>query len=283
MDEMMRENNPLLNNDEIHNEFILDRKKQIKKKLSFVFGLTVVIFSLIGFFGCIAFIVGQISERNEKKTEAEFARYNEFLIAVAAVDPLPFDDVTAADMGELVEIAVWSIIGSDLEPDKYDYSSGELAIPAADIEAAYQYYFGSQLSIVHQSVTGYGYEFSYSSEDNCYYIPLTTIEPVYTPEVTEAVSKGDTVTVTLGLVNSSAFRQDSATGKVSEAEPDKYVKVTLRTSAGSTYIGAIQTTSLPETAIVEVFTTTKTEETSAEETGTEETGTEETGTEDTTQ
>lgn len=260
MDEMTRENNPLLNNGELRNDFLRSQKESRRKNMNFVFGLAVVIFSLIGFFGCIAFVVGHISERSKIKTEAEFDAYNEFLIAVAAVDPLPFDDITAADMGELVEIAVWSIIGSDLEPDKYDYSSGELAIPAADIEAAYVKYFGTHLPIKHQSVTGYGYEFSYSAEDGCYYLPLTAIEPVYTPKVTDAVKKGDTVTLTLGLINSSAFRQDAKTGEVTEAEPDKYIKVTLRTSGGSSYIGAIQTTSLPETAIVEVFTTTATVE-----------------------
>ena len=267
MDETYKEGNPLFENDnyrEIEN-------KQRKSRLSFAFGLTVVIFSIIGLIGCVSFVIGQINDKSEQNAEAEFARYNEFLLAVAAVDPLPFDDVTAADKGELVEIAVWSIIGSDLEPDKYDYSSGELAIPAADIEAAYQRYFGSQLPIVHQSVTGYGYEFSYSSEENCYYIPLTAIEPVYEPCVTETVSKGDTTTITLGLVNSSAFAQDAKTGKVSDAEPDKFIKVSLITSAGSSYISAIRTTALPETAIVEVFTTDKHEEISVEETSISET------------
>ncbi len=262
MDEMMRENNPLFNS----NDYLRAQKERRKNNLNFIFGLTVVIFSIIGFAACIIFIVGHISDKNRLKAEEEFAKYNEFLIAVAAVDPLPFDDVTVAETGELVEMAVWSIIGADLEPDKYDYSSGELAIPAADVEAAYIKYFGTQMPVVHQSVTGYGYEFSYSAEDNCYYIPLTTIEPVYTPEVTEVVTKGDTVTVTLGLVNADAFRQDSTTGKVSEAEPDKFIKVTLRASQGASYIGAIRTTALPETAIVEVFTTAVSESSVEEET-----------------
>ena len=254
MDENMHENNPLLGNEDIHNEYIQQYKKTRRKNMSFVFGLVVVIFSLIGFFGCIAMVVDYIGDKNKIKSESEFSVYNEFLIAVAAVDPVPFDDITAAESGELVEIAVWSIIGSDLEPDKYDYSSGELAIPASDVESAYVRYFGTQLPIKHQSVTGYGYEFSYSEEDGCYYLPLTAIEPIYMPSVTEAVTKGDTVTITLGLVNTSAFRQDSKTGVVSNAEPDKFVKVTLRTSGGTVYIGAVQTTSRPETAMVQVFT-----------------------------
>lgn len=232
---------------------VTDGKKN--KKGGFIFGLIAVIFSLIGFFGCIFFVAGQITDSAEKKKEEKLSQYNGFLLAVAAVDPAPFDDITAADMSELVEISVWSIIGSDLDPDKYDYSSGELAIPVADIEQAFVRYFGSQLQIIHQTVTGYGYEFTYNADDGCYYIPLTTIEPLYTPRVTDYETKGDTVILTLGMINANTWKQDSDTGELSRPDPDKYVKVTLRKSGGASYISALQSSSRPETALVEVFTT----------------------------
>lgn len=266
MDEIRREDNPLLDG-EAYRQQIFDRQKEKRKKnFYFVFGLIAVIFSLIGFFGCILLSVNFFRDKNAQKEEAEFKEYNEFLVAVAAVDPDNFDDITAASMEELIEISVWSIISSDLEPDKYDYSSGELAIPLMDVETAFREYFGTQLTIGHQSVTGYGYEFSYSEEDSCYYIPLTTIEPLYTPSVTDSEVKGDTVTLTVGFINANSWKQDSATGDISRPDPDKFVKITLRTSGQDSFISAIRSTSLPETAIVEVFTTEKTtEETSAAE------------------
>lgn len=231
------------------------------RKGGFIFGFIAVIFSLIGFFGCIVFGVGMLKDSAERKKETDFGEYNKFLIAVAAVDPAPFDDITAADMNELVEIAVWSIIGSDLEPDTYDYSSGELAVPVADVEAAFVKYFGNQLVIEHATVTGYGYEFSYNSDDGCYYIPLTTIEPLYTPRVTDSRTKGDTLILTLGMVNANSWKQDSDTGEISRPDPDKYMRVTLRKSGGSSYISALQSSASPETAIVEVFTETPSDET----------------------
>ena len=88
-----------------------------------------------------------------------------------------------------------------------------------------------------------------------YFIPLTTVEPLYTPVVTEGETKGDTIILTLGLVNASAWQQDAETGNMEMPDPDKFVKVTLRKTAGSVVISAIQTSSRPETAIVEVFTT----------------------------
>lgn len=249
MEESVRENNPLLGENNPHAEILKKQKESRRKRLNFAFGFTVVVFSLIGFFGCIFYAVNLISTKNLEKKEAQYEAYNTFLISVAAVDPLSFDDITSADSAELVEIAVWSIIGSDLEPDKYDYSTGELAIPVDDVKQAFIKYFGNDVSIVHQSVTGYGYEFSYSEENSCYYIPLTAIEPLYTPKVISSEKKGDQETLIVGLINASAWKQDSKTGSISAPEPDKYIKVTLRYSGGGTYINSIRNTAAPETAL----------------------------------
>ena len=256
MEEMKNENNPLLEKSEMyHLELLRGREKERRKKFSFVFGFIVVIFSFIGFFGCVLSGVNLFMEKAAEKKTQDFESYNEFLVAVAAVAPDPFDDITGASMEELIEIAVWSIIGADLEPDRYDYSSGELAIPVYDVEQAYVRYFGTDMPISHRSVTGYGYEFSYNAEDGCYYIPLTTIEPFYTPDVTQTELKGDTVILTVGLINANAWKQDARTGEISKPDPDKFIKVTLRTSGRDSYISAIRSTNTPETALVQVFTT----------------------------
>lgn len=230
------------------------RKENRKKNFSFCVGLIIIVFSLIGFSGVIFQGVSFFLAKQEENNKAALETYSGFMLAVAAVDPQPFDDITAASMDELVEIAVWSIIGSDLDPEKYSYSSSELVIPASEVEAAFLRYFGTAVVIEHRTVTGYGYEFSYSEDDNAYFIPLTAIEPLYTPHITDAQVKGDAVVVTLGLINTSAWQQNSSTGDMERPDPDKVIKVTLRKSGGYTAIGAIQSTALPETAIVEVFT-----------------------------
>ena len=249
MDDFAKENNPLFDNDTYHQEIIKNQKTKRSKNLSFFFGLTVVIFSLVGFFGCIFFSLNFFGSMSAQKQKARFSEYDKFFVAVAAVDPDSFDDITAASMDELIEIAIWSIMRSDMEPDKYDYSSGELAIPLYDVEQAFIRYFGTQMAIEHRTVTGYGYEFSYSEQDGCYYIPLTTLEPLFTPQVTETEEKGDTVTLTVGFINASSWKQDNETGDISRPEPDKFVKITLRTSGNSSFISAIRSSSLPETAM----------------------------------
>ncbi len=252
MDDTVREGNPLFDNENAYRRELGRRKEEAARKFGFVFGLLAVVFSLIGFAACILWGVNFIKDRGQEKKAQEMSAYNQFLVAVAAVDPTPFDDITGASSEELIEIAVWSIIAADLDPDKYDYSTGELALPVAEVEAAYTKYFGTDKPGVHTSVTGYGYEFSYNAEKSCYYIPLTALEPFYTPEVTDIEKKGDSVILTVGLINSGVWKQDSVTGALSRPEPDKFIKVTMRASGGASFISAIRSANLPETAIVDV-------------------------------
>lgn len=250
----------------------LEEQKKAKKKkgLGFIVGLIIVIFSVVGVVLSVMRIMDYFTEKNEIKVQDEFTLYNQFFIPVAAVDPVPFDDVSSAKPEELIEIAVWSIIGSDLKPQDYVYTDKELLIPAEKVEAAFTEYFGTGVTISHTSVTGYGYEFSYNSEENTYYIPLTAIEPMYTPEVTAREVKGDTEILTVGLINTSSWKQDSSTGDISRPEPDKYIKVTLISSGNSMYITSIRTSSIPETAIVDIFTNQSEETTAAPAQETEE-------------
>lgn len=242
-------------------------KEERKKGFGFAVGLVVIIFSLVGVVLTVMNTVDYFTAKNNEKSQEELLPYNEFFIPVAAVDPAPFDDVGAADSEELIEIAVWGIIGSNLNPEDYVYTDKELLIPAEKIESSFRYYFGNSAEIKHATVTGYGYEFAYNAEDNTYYIPLTAVEPLYTPFVTEKETKGDTEILTVGLINSGAWKQDSETGDFSRPEPDKYIKITLVNSGNTKYISAVRTSSVPETAIVDVFTQTtaaQTQETSTD-------------------
>lgn len=229
-------------------------QKDKKKGLGFAVGLIIIIFAFIGIALTGVNIYNYFTEKNSLKTQEELSPYNEYLIPVAAVDPTPFDDVGTAKAEELIEIAVWGIIGSNLNPEDYVYTDKELLIPAEEIEASFRYYFGNNVAITHCSVTGYGYEFAYNAEENTYYIPLTAIEPLYTPYVTEVETKGDTEIITLGLINSGAWKQDSETGDFLRPEPDKYIKITLIHSGNTKYISAVRSSSIPETAIVDIFT-----------------------------
>ena len=223
-------------------------KKQKTSHTRFIAGLLVLVFALTGFIGVLVQSAGYLSSLGERKKNALNSEYNSFLIPVVAADPTPFDDIATASKAELVEIAIWAILSSDLNPDEYDYSSGKLAIPVEKVNEAFYKYFGTQTEIKHQTVEGYGYEFSYDPADSVYYIPLTSIIPVYTPMVTGSEKKGEATIITVGLINSSVWMQDNVTGNLTAAQPEKYVKITLRKTGKESFISAVQSSATPETA-----------------------------------
>lgn len=223
-----------------------------RKKSSLAAGFIIIVFALIGIVCCIVFAVGKITDISEKKKQATYNEYASLLISAAAVDIAPFDDITGAEMSELVEMSVWSVISDAENPNEFEYKSGSLVIPAAKVEAAFTHYFGTQRVIEHTTVQGYGYEFTYNSTENAYYIPITSLTPIYTPKVTDIEKKGNSVTATVGLINSDRWLQDSETGDLSSPEPDKYVKVTFREENGAQYISAVRALSAPETATTAV-------------------------------
>lgn len=219
------------------------------KRVQFAMGVIVILFAVFGLVCAVFFGVKGISSLRAKREEARCAAYNTRLISVAAVDPDAFDDISAARMEDLIKISVWRLIGSGVDPNKYAYANGELCLPQADVEAAYTACFGTQRPIVHQTAEGYGYTVQYSAEDAAYYIPMTTLEPIYTPKVVSVETKSGATVVTCGLISGGLWKQDRTTGDITPPEPDKYVRVTFRTASGVEYISSLQSLGLPETAL----------------------------------
>ena len=220
------------------------------KRLHFAVGLLVTLFAVFGLGCAVFFSVRGVAAHRAKKEEEKFAAYNEKLLAVAAVDPDAFDDVSAARMEDLIKIAVWRLIGAGVDPNRYVYANGELCLPQTEVEAAYTACFGAQVPIAHRTVEGYGYTAQYSEEDAAYYIPMTTLEPLYTPKVVSVETKGGAAVVTCGLISSGLWKQDRVTGDIVAPEPDKYLRVTFRMAAGAEYISSLQSLGLPETALL---------------------------------
>lgn len=216
-------------------------------KWAFPVGLLIVLLAVVG----LVFIVvssakgiGKAFDNSKKLDE-----YNTLLRPVVMNDPAGFDDVTIADCAELTDIAIWSILTDELTPQKYEYTDDGMVIPAEDIEAKFHELFGSETVISHTTIEGYGYTFTYDPEKNTYTIPLTGIVPIYTPRVVDISKKGSATILTVGLLAGNEWAQ-TATGDMIAPEPDKYLKVTLRTDKdGSTYISAIQGTDAPETVV----------------------------------
>lgn len=239
-----------------------DRQKKYPDKLAFLLGLIILIFAVVGIVLTVWSGVRFLSSDSDSGNE--YAAYNEYLTPIAAVDIDTFDDITAADREQLINAAIWSILSNESTPDTYSYSGGYLLIPEKDVASSFIAIFGPEAAqeLTHMTVQGYNSTFEYDSANAVYKIPVTTISPIYTPQVTEVSRSGTSLLVTVNYMASESWAKDDE-GNFVAPEPDKVMQITLRELQGSYYISAIQTVSstVPETV---TFENSKIEETSAE-------------------
>lgn len=221
------------------------KKHKGTHKAAFPIGIAVTALALIGLATVLVLIGTGI--KNLAAKNKDYTEYNKLLTPVVLIDPSGFDDITKADMSELIEMSVWAILKSDISPDTYNIGEGGIIIPETDVTEQFKKLFGTEVTPVHATVEGYEYEFTYDADDKTYTIPITGIVPIYTPKVVDKEKSADQIILTVALIAGEAWQQ-GADGSMTQPEPDKYLRVTLRVKDGVQFISAIQATTTPETA-----------------------------------
>lgn len=212
------------------------------KAANYIVGAVVLAFAVIGIISVISLIAGRVSKANDN-TE-KLREYENFIYPVVMNDPDTFDDVSKAEQSRLIAISIWSLLRSDLDADKYEYSNQGLLLPKADVEKEFSRLFGSDVKVRHTSADGGGIEFKYSEKKGKYIIPITGITALYTPSVLEAKEKSDSVTLLVGYLSGEDWKTDE-NGNPVKPDPSKYVSITLRKNRDSYYISAIRSADAP--------------------------------------
>ncbi len=216
-------------------------EKKKRSPLSFVVGLIVIVLCAVGIISIFSSLSEQAENRSKERDMIKYSEYEEFLAPVIMYDPDTFDDITMANADQLISIAIWSILDSDLEPDAYEYTGDGMLVPETDVESKFRELFGNEVTLSHATVDGGGIYFSYSEASKAYVIPITGVTPIYTPKVIEATERESAVILTVGYLASTDWVQDSQ-GNTVPPEPAKYMKITLgKNSDGSFYLRAVQT------------------------------------------
>lgn len=225
-------------------EEITDKSLPKKKKRGgfFALGIVIICFALVGavFLGGLA--VGGIKSLGGKEKKKE--EYEKFLYPVVMLDPDVFDDVTNANMEDLLNAAILSVLTSDeSSPYDFDFVEGEtsgMAVPQETVEKAFSALFGTDVTPVHQSVECSTCVFEYQSAAKRYIIPITGYDPAYSPRVEDIKkSKEGAIELTVGYIAYGDWEVNEDKNFV-KTEPAKYRKITLRQTDSGYYVSAIQ-------------------------------------------
>lgn len=223
-------------------------KKKKNKNTTFVVGVIALVLAVIGAFTVIRFSVNSIKDLTDKTQEKK--EYESMLTPVVMFDPDPFDDLTQADVSQLLNSAVWALLMSEDGADKYPYSEGEkvgIIVPQADIEKYFVSLFGTEIDLasMHSGIDMSEYDITYDAALKSYILPITGVESAYTPKVYEIEKQGSSVILSVGYIGSKAWVQ-LEDGEYTAPEPDKYMKITLRERGDGMYISSIQSVDVQE-------------------------------------
>ncbi|MBO5936429.1 MAG: hypothetical protein J6Q79_02310 [Clostridia bacterium] len=214
--------------------------KKKRSKPNLIVGILVLALALVGCVSLVIAAMQSIDKTISDKNAEKYGKYEDFIAPVIMNDPDTFDDVTVADPGQLMSIAIWSVLDSNPKPDKYEYIDDGMLLPESEVEEKFISLFGSEVRINHTNVDGGGIDFRYSEKKKAYVIPITGITPIYTPKVTDAKEKTSSIELTVGYLYSGDWQQDSQ-GNMISPEPGKYMKITLGINSDGTYfVRAIQ-------------------------------------------
>ncbi len=225
-------------------------------KLAFPIGCIIVLLAAIGLVTVVLSAANGIGNAIDKSKNYE--EYEKILTPVVLIDPNTFDDITKADMSQLIEISIWSLLKSDIDPATFDSTENGLLIPKSAVEEQFKELFGTEVTPIHATVDGYALEFVYDASSENYTVPLTGVTPIYTPKVVDKSTSSDTIVLTVACLAGDAWEQGE-NGDMVEPTPDKYIKITLREKDDNLYISAIQSTTTPEVATTEKPAETTTE------------------------
>ncbi|MDR1464540.1 MAG: hypothetical protein LBJ11_04490 [Oscillospiraceae bacterium] len=213
------------------------RKK--RRRWAFPLGLAIIALALVGTVTLVSLLSKQFNTWIDNPKEKQ--GYEKFLKNIIMNDPSPFDEVGRANMPQLIDICIWSLLDSERMPKPKEFppsEDGGVLIPAFEVDAEFARLFGPDVKPLHGTVQGSSYEFVYDQNNRWYSIPVTGMQPIYTPEVVRIDKQGSSVTLTVNYISTDDYRLDDA-GNRQTAEPSKTMLVTLYASGNSYIVGAV--------------------------------------------
>ena len=146
-----------------------------------VFGLFLLIFSIIGVTATAFKIYDVVQERKDNTERLEY--FADFVMPLVACDSPTFDGASSLNEDIVVTAACWDIV---FHPSSfYENVGGSYSVSYIDVDRRIAKLFGPGLTYTHKTVGDVDLSFEYDEETGMYTIPAYPRSPAYYPEVTE--------------------------------------------------------------------------------------------------
>lgn len=182
------------------------------------------IFIVLAIFGIITLVVSSIrltfrvlDNSNDKKMFSDIIR------PVVMFNPAPFEDVKDIEMKQLLLYSTWSLLTGPKSSSYVYHSTGELIIPASDLDVACANLFGSEVTLTHQSFGDYETSYHYDPENSVYTITPSAQLYVYSPVVEDIQQVGEYLHLTVGYIAPENAWTTDFSGDNTQAAPSKYM------------------------------------------------------------
>ncbi len=230
------------------------RKKRVgKRRYGVAVGSVVLLLAAVGLFVLLWNGYNMISDIIAD--ESPLIAYDDLVGPVVAVDPQPFENITAADPKIVLVASILAVESETMETGEYDdYTENVKKIPVGEVLTQATRLFGPKCDVRLQSVKGAGEDDSYEYDEGKQLIiaPLNSEFGTYMAYTESSRRKGDSVLLRVGYVSMANWEDGNVEGdgdqdnarvkKRPKYTVDKYMEYELKTDpqTGKQYVFAVR-------------------------------------------
>lgn len=218
-------------NDAAREHAMLSRRRKLRQLL----GAVVCVLVVIGAVSAVssgAKMVGKLFDNTDEKVA-----YQERLLYLVALDPVPFASLADANLNTLLNAAIWeTIAGSNADAFEHD-ETGALYLPTLDIDKTVAKLYGPDFKFTYETFEDRSLVYTYIPEKQAYLIPVTSAIADYMPRVTKIKKEGDMRRVTVGYLSQTGTGGEFIVSAT--VEPMKYYDYMFKKVGKETYLTAI--------------------------------------------
>lgn len=243
-----------------------EHERNRRRRLRQLLGLGLCVLILIGAANVVAAGVRGVAALFDD-TEQKLA-YEQKLQALVMLDPLPFADLSQADVAQFKEYAIWTVVfnaqrsAGGLDAYERDPDTDSAILPTVEVDAALTALLGPDYNslldptgkdesrqIIHGSFETADMTFFYDEEKQGYLVPVTSQMGQYTPKVERLQKKDGRLRVTVGYVPTPVLTGDYSMS--SSTTPTRYMDYVFEKVDREWYLRALEASEMkPATSVV---------------------------------